>query len=215
MSTAKWLVILILGTALSSVLAGEDPPAVIFRPDPKAGKAEPRGREKRPTQTSEPPALFVEVPGRFTDCAAARLLRMELSRRQVELLLRDGLTQKRVAQDRRTEQLVAALKAGIAGGRYGCVEGESMLAEQIMELRQTVVEHPDLLRRALAQAPLATYTAARASQLLNELHDVLKNKKLKGVPDPCLAADATCEDEIRRRDRALDDVARSVAQTAR
>jgi hypothetical protein len=215
MSTGRWQVVLILGMALSCVVAGEDPSAVIFKSDPNAGKAAPREPEKPPTRTPEPQALFVEATGTFTACAAAHLLRMELSRRQVELFLGDGLTEKRIAQNRRSERLVGALEAWIAGGRYGCVEGDAALAEQIMDVRQAVMDHQELLRRALAQAPLTAYTAARASRVLNGLRDVLRNRKLNGVPDPCLAADATCEGEIRRRERTLDDVVRELPQAAR
>jgi hypothetical protein len=215
MSTGRWHVVLILGMALSCVLAGEDPPPVIFKSDPNAGKVAPHEQERLPTRTPEPQALFVEATRTFTTCAAAHLLRMELSRRQVELFLGDGLTEKRIAQNRRSEQLVGALEAGIAEVRYGCVEGDAMLAEQIMDVRQAIMDHQELLRKALAQAPLTTYTAARASQVLNGLRDVLRNRKLNGVPDPCLAADATCEGEIRRRERTLDDVVRDLPQAER
>ena len=207
MTTAKRLGIAILWTSLSLVLAAEDPSSVTFRSDPKAGKVERREQEKRPAPTSEPPALFVEVPGPFTECAAAQLLRLELARRQVEVVLKDGLTGREAEQDRRSEQVVAGLKAGIAAGRYGCADGDAMVAEEIMELRQTVMEHPKLLRRALAQAPLTTYTAARASHLLNQVHGVLKDKRLDGLPSPCDAADEKCQEEIDRRDRLLSGVA--------
>jgi hypothetical protein len=215
MSTSRWHVALILGLALSCVRAGEDPPPVVFKSDPNAGKVAPREPVRLPERIPEPQALFVEATGAFTTCAAAHLLRMELARRQVELFLEDGLTEKRVAQNRRSEQLVGALEAGIAGVRYHCLEGDSMLAEQIMEVRRAIVERRELLRRALAQAPITTYTAARASRVLNGLHDVLKNRKLNGVPDPCLAADTSCEGEIRRRDRILDEFARELPRAAR
>jgi hypothetical protein len=215
MRAARWQVALIVGLAFCRAPAEDAPPPVIFKSDAEAGSVEPLERQRRIRRPGEPQAMFVEATGEFNGCAAARLLQMELTLRQVEMFLGDGLGSKRAARERRTEQLLGALDAGVAEGRYRCAVADSVLAERIMDVRRQIVEHPELLGLALAEAPLATYTAARASRILNGLRDIPRNRKLNGVPDPCPAWDAACSEEVLRRDGVLAEVVRDLSQAAR
>lgn len=207
MRAATWITVLVALLAVSALVAEEDKPALIFHSDPKAGKTARPERRTPPGEAPAPVAPFIEAEGEFTSCAAAHLLRLELSQRQIETYLRKGTTVKTAKQDLRSQRMIDALEAAVTAGRYDCVERDAVLADQIISIRRTMVDHPELMDDAVALAPMTTYTAARASQLLNDSRGLLRNTKLKGLPSPCRVVDSKCDEEIRRRDRILSAVA--------
>ncbi len=76
-----------------------------------------------------------------------------------------------------------------------------------MQQFQVVVDHPDLRRDAIANAPVTVSTAAQAGRLLDGIAPpILKGWQPRPIRWPCKTDDAQCKEELQRRENLLAEV---------
>jgi hypothetical protein len=193
--------------------AEEDPSKLEFRPGEKKPKdvaLQPLPEE--PRKEREPPAPLTEVAGAFTECTAAHVLRLELARR-ISVTDAGRATGKKWAEYSRSQALLDRFTEGIARDEACGGEASSVPAGQIMKLYRTVIEYPDMRRRAAALAPLTLSTAAEAGRLLDRVKGILDGRQPGPVLDRGKGGSPAPDDPARQLEAEFERRARLLAET--